>query len=308
MKSHPLWENAACGLSDLGEGLILAEFLGPEIREAHFDALSFALERASQGLLLSCSGPDFSLGASLETLAGNIEKAEWAELDRRGRWFQQVNLRLRRSSVPVVAALRGYVLGAGCEIALHCHSLVAAPDTRMGLVETRAGLLPAAGGTQEMARRARTAAELMRFFSLLARGRLAADAREGLALGYLDASRDQVCEDPAQLLPQAHEKLRQMGSQHQPCQDNEVEVLCSFSELCSCVQEWGLNAYDGELARTIAGVLCAGQLPGSRVSLERLLDLERQAFRGLASQPRTQARIRHLRKAGLVAERRERSS
>lgn len=288
--------------------MVLAEFLSPEIQETHFEALSRALRQASRGLLLTCTGPDFALGASLNTLAGNIEREEWAELDRRGCRYQQINLSLRRSPVPVVAALRGYVLGAGCEIALHCHSLVAAADTRLGLVETRAGLLPAAGGTQEMTRRADTPAQLVRFFSLLARGRLAADAREGLALGYLDSSRDRLCDDPSLLLPQALERLHQLGRHHQPCQATEVQVLCSFSELCAELEKWDLSAYDRQLARTVAGVMCAGQEPGSRVSLERLLDLEREALLRLAGQARTRARIRHLRQAGLVAERRDQSA
>jgi len=295
-------------LSDLGKGLVHLEFLSPEMEESHFEALALALQQASQGVLLTCSGPDFALGASLGTLAGNIERGEWAELDRRGRYYQQVNLSLRRSPVPVVAALRGYVLGAGCEIALHCHSLVVAADTRMGLVETRAGLLPAAGGTQEMTRRARTPAQLLHFFSLLTRGRLATDASDGLALGYLDPDRDRICEDPTRLFTQALERLRQLRAHHQPCVTSEVEVLCGLSELCAHLEEWDLSAYDRQLARTLAGVMCAGQEAGSRVSLERLLDLERQALRNLAGQARTQARIRHLRAAGLVADRRERSS
>lgn len=295
-------------LSDLGQGLVHLEFLCPEIQESHFEALSLALQQASEGVLLTCSGPDFALGASLETLAGNIQRQEWAELDRRGRHYQQVNLSLRRSPVPVVAALRGYVLGAGCEIALHCHSLVVAPDTRMGLVETRAGLLPAAGGTQEMTRRAETPARLLEFFRLLATGRLAADAREGLALGYLDPNRDLLCQDPAQLLPRALDRLRQLRPHHRPDPTTDVEVLCSHSQLCAELERWNLNLYDQQSGRTIAEVMCAGQEPGSRVSLDRLLELERQALRTLASKPRTLARIRHLLKAGLVSERRDKSS
>jgi len=298
----------AARLSDLGQGLVMVEFLSPEITEAHFEAISHGLQRAARGLLLTCAGPDFALGARLDTLAENIEREEWEELDKRGRFYQQVNLSLRRSAVPVVAALRGHVLGAGCEIALHCHSLVVTPDTRMGLVESRAGLLPAAGGTQEMTRRARTACQLMGFLSNLVRGRLAADASQGAELGYLDSSRDSICEDPIQLMPAARARLRELISQPRTIPAGEVEVLCGYAELCDQLESWGLSAYDLELGRAIAGVMCAGRQPGSRVSLEKLLDLERQTLRDLVARPRTQARIRHLLKAGLLAERRDKSS
>lgn len=286
----------------------MVELLDPEIQESHFEAISLALQQARAGLLLSCTGPDFALGASLTTLAGNIDREEWSELDRRGGIYQQVNLSLRRSPVPVVAALRGHVLGAGCELALHCHGLVADANTRMGLVETRAGLLPAAGGIQEMVRRADTPARLIQSFWVLARGRLAGDAREAFSLGYLDPERDQVCDDPSRLQPQAIERLRQLQASHRPCRTTEVEILCGYEELCSHLEEGNLNAYDRELGRTIAAVMCAGQAPGSRVRLQGILDLERQAFRKLAAQPRTRARIRHLLAAGLLAERRDRSS
>ncbi len=286
----------------------MVEFLSPEITEEHFEALEQGQHQARQGLLLTCQGPDFALGASLDTLAGNIERQEWDELERRGRRYQQINLSLRRSAVPVVAALRGHVLGAGCEIALHCHSLVVTPEARMGLVESRAGLLPAAGGTQEMTRRAETPGRLMKFLSNLVRGRLAADAGEGAELGYLDPSRDRICQDPTQLLPAARARLCELGSQPRPIPAGDVEVLCGYAELCAQLKGWGLSAYDLELGRAIAGVMCAGQQPGSRVSLEKLLDLERQTLRDLVVRPRTQARIRHLLKAGLLAERRDRSS
>src|SRR6266705_1409414 len=52
------------------------------------------------------------------------------------------------SAKPVVAAIHGYALGGGLEIALACHYRVAVPGGKVGLPEVQIGLLPGAGGTQ----------------------------------------------------------------------------------------------------------------------------------------------------------------
>lgn len=53
---------------------------------------------------------------------------------------------------PLIAALHGYVLGSGIEIALYCDLRIAAPDAVFGLPEVSLGILPAAGGTQTLPR------------------------------------------------------------------------------------------------------------------------------------------------------------
>jgi enoyl-CoA hydratase/carnithine racemase len=60
---------------------------------------------------------------------------------------------LRRIPQPTIAAVFGYALGGGFELALSCDLLVAAEGTEMGLPEVRVGLLPAGGGTQLLARK-----------------------------------------------------------------------------------------------------------------------------------------------------------
>jgi 3-hydroxyacyl-CoA dehydrogenase len=56
------------------------------------------------------------------------------------------------SAKPVVAAIHGYALGGGLEIALACHYRVAVPSAKLGLPEVQIGLLPGAGGTQRLPR------------------------------------------------------------------------------------------------------------------------------------------------------------
>ena len=88
---------------------------------------------------------------------------------------------MARIPKPVIAAITGYALGGGCELALACDFRVVADDAKLGQPEILLGIIPGAGGTQRLARLVGPAKAKEIIFS----GRFL-DAQEALAIGLAD--------------------------------------------------------------------------------------------------------------------------
>ena len=88
---------------------------------------------------------------------------------------------IARIPKPVVAAITGYALGGGCELALACDWRVVAEDAKLGQPEIKLGIIPGAGGTQRLARLVGPA----RAKDLIMSGRMV-DAEEALRIGLAD--------------------------------------------------------------------------------------------------------------------------
>src|SRR5206468_2026533 len=97
--------------------------------------------------LVITGGPTvFAAGADLNEMA-DASTIEMLVRNRIGLWA-----RLRRLSKPVIAAVAGYALGGGCELAMLCDIIIAAENARFGQPEINVGLMPGAGGTQRLPR------------------------------------------------------------------------------------------------------------------------------------------------------------
>ncbi|HET7518575.1 MAG TPA: enoyl-CoA hydratase-related protein [Actinomycetes bacterium] len=96
----------------------------------------------------------FCVGADLKQRAGLDDHGWFVQREAFRRGFAAV----RRCPLPTVAAVSGFALGGGTELAISCDLVVAADDATFGLPEVRLGLVPAGGGTQLLVRRAGRAA------------------------------------------------------------------------------------------------------------------------------------------------------
>jgi enoyl-CoA hydratase/carnithine racemase len=89
--------------------------------------------------------------------AAGADIKEMAELDAVAMFryigmFQEVFTRLEQLPKPTIAAINGYALGGGCELALACDMRIAAEDAQLGQPEILLGVIPGAGGTQRLPR------------------------------------------------------------------------------------------------------------------------------------------------------------
>jgi len=99
-------------------------------------------------VVLRGEGRAFAAGADIDDYVG-IEQPAYLAFVENGRRVLDGLARLR---VPVIAAVRGFALGGGFELALACDLLVVAENARLGLPEARLGLMPGGGGTQRLPR------------------------------------------------------------------------------------------------------------------------------------------------------------
>jgi enoyl-CoA hydratase len=90
----------------------------------------------------------FVAGADINELA-KMTPISGKDVAERG---QRAFLAIERFPKPVIAAINGFALGGGCELALACHIRIASDNAQLGLPEVTLGIIPGYGGTQRMAR------------------------------------------------------------------------------------------------------------------------------------------------------------
>ncbi len=102
---------------------------------------------AIKGAILTGAGSKaFVAGADISEFTG-LSHGEGMDM---ARWGQNVFFRIENCTKPVIAAVNGFALGGGCELAMACHFRVASENAKFGQPEVNLGLVPGYGGTQRL--------------------------------------------------------------------------------------------------------------------------------------------------------------
>ncbi|HOA93888.1 MAG TPA: enoyl-CoA hydratase [Quisquiliibacterium sp.] len=109
--------------------------------------LAFDADEAIGAIVLTGSDKAFAAGADIGAMA------KWSYMDVYKTEYITRNWEtIRRIRKPVIAAVAGYALGGGCELAMMCDIVIAAEGARFGQPEIKLGVIPGAGGTQRLPR------------------------------------------------------------------------------------------------------------------------------------------------------------
>jgi 3-hydroxyacyl-CoA dehydrogenase len=317
-EAKELERNDSASLLDLGDGVLCLEFhskgnsIDAHIVEMGNRALA-ALERDDVvGLVIGNEGRNFSVGANLGEIAHAAQNGDLEAIGESVDALQNLLMAFRFVPKPAVSAPHGQTLGGGLEVCLHSDRIVAAGETYMGLVEVGVGLIPAGGGTKEMARRLvspplRTAPNtpplpfLQKAFEQIALAKTATSALEAKDMGFLTED-DRIVMNADHLISAAKREVVDLADGYTPPEQGANVYASARSaraalELGVKTMQWGHYAsdYDGVIAGHVAHVLTGGDISLPQwVPEEYLLTLEKKAFLDLLKQQKTHERIEAL--------------
>jgi len=309
--------NPGATLVDLDDGIACLEFhtkmnvIGPDIVILLTKSLG-ETEENFDGLVIGNQGKHFSAGANIMLILLEAQEGNWEELEFMVSQFQQACMAIKLSKKPVVAAPFGMTLGGGMEICLHSHRVRAATESYMGLVETGVGVIPAGGGTKEMVMRSQEGIPggkdidlfpfVRRAFENIGMARVSSSAKEARELGYMRRE-DGITFNKDFLLGDAKNtaKALLLDGFSALREEKDIRVLgrdgyaAIKAGLYNMARGGYITEYEEKLGSKLAYVMTGGDvLPGSLVSEQHLLDLEREAFLSLCGEAKTQERMQHM--------------
>lgn len=288
--------------------------ISPDVVEGLAMAVDLA-EKSYKGLVIWSNDEMFSAGADLQAMLPAFMMAGVSAVEGAEAEMQNVMLKLRYASVPVVSAVRGLALGGGCELAVYSAKRVAAMESYIGLVEVGVGLVPGAGGLTYIARRAAenaatsTNKDVLLFltegFTAAAMAKVGTSAIESRKIGYLLDS-DVIVPNKDELLYVALNEARALFNSGYRAPHKRPFPVVGRSGLATIkgqlvnMRDGGfISAHDFHIASLIANVVCGGDVDsGSLVTEEYLMTLERKAFCSLLEHPKTQERIMGMMSTG----------
>ncbi|WP_348269069.1 3-hydroxyacyl-CoA dehydrogenase NAD-binding domain-containing protein [Edaphobacter paludis] len=323
-------KNPGASIIDLGQGVAAIELhskmnaLGDDIVSLITQTLKPSSQQVTDfdAFVITGESANFSVGANLMQLLLTIQDEEWDEVDLAVRNFQNMTQTIKFCPRPVVVAPYGMCLGGGTEISLHAAARQPHAELYMGLVEAGVGLIPGGGGCKEMVLRSIEAGSsirpdargegveifeaLKKNFETIAKATVSTSAAEARNLGFLRPS-DNITINRDRLLTDARLRARAIADAGYatPIPRTDIpapgESVLATLKLAVWTMREGqyISDHDTKVANWIAYALCGGNVtPGTLVSEQHLLDLEREAFLSLCGEKKTQERIAFTLKTG----------
>jgi 3-hydroxyacyl-CoA dehydrogenase len=322
-------KNSGASLVDLGDGVGCIQFPS-KMNALGGDIIALIQQTLKPGgagddfdaFVITNDAPNFSVGANLMLLLMSVQEEEWDDVDLAIRQFQGMTQAIKFSPKPVVIAPFGLTLGGGCEVSLHAAARQPHAELYMGLVEVGVGLLPGGGGCKEMVLRAMDSAtsirpdgrgesvELMeamkKAFEIIATAKVATSANEARAFGFLSNS-DRITMNRERVLSDAKARALELAraGYEPPVMRSDIpapgeNILAALKMGVHLMRQGDfISDHEKKMGTKIAEVLCGGNVtPGTPVSEQYFLDLEREAFKSLCGEKKTQERIQFTLKTG----------
>ena len=276
---------------DLGDGVASIEFttkMGVITPQAVEDLHDFLNKGRSGPFVLANSSRAFSVGFDLQFFLDAIDSSDWSAIEFALQRLQSLGTKLGKA--PVVAAIHGYALGGGLELAMNCRKIIASADSVIGLPESKVGLLPGGRGVTMMRMRTQQSPQMAKEAVVnLTEGFTAANAVEAKVNGYLTDG-DEICFHPDLLITQA--KYAALDSFERP--DPEFRTMAPHvnglieEATTAKLKDGSLTAYDEFLSSQLRFIFTKS------TSISDAERLERERFIQLCQRPETRARIAHM--------------
>ncbi len=277
-----LFSNDAVSLWDLGDEVACLELKTKMniLNLEAFKGIEASLEIASAKFksMVIIGGDNFSCGADLKYIKSLIEKNDFASIEQFIAKGQETMMAVKYAKIPIIAALSGFALGGGCELALHAHKIRAYAESYVGLVEPVVGLIPAFGGCKESLYNYRDSKHASVLFENIMKGEVSKSAiivRDMFLLGdkiSITMNKDRLLSDAKALARDA-------------ARDFTVQTRVDFDAV-NC--EIDLSAYAGH-DLMVAEYL--KEIFNHKIKEDELLSMEKQAFIELCKKPETIIKI-----------------
>lgn len=303
----PVTSNAAASVYRLDNDLRLIEFHSKAnaLTDASMEMVHAAANNPGSGIIVHNDAQHYSAGVDLNAFLAMINASDWGGIDAFLERFQMAVKALKYSPVPVVGAPSGLSLGGGCEVLLHCDSLVMHSNIVMGLVESAVGLVPSGGGVKET---------YLRWYQQLGNWEEAAwktwmnvgygatgtspDMAE--KLGYYRPRTDVEVINRDRLFTVAVDKVSSLQAGYTPPAEpvftlvggDMLQRMQTFME--KGVEKSLFTAHDLTVAMQVATIVCSDDGNDVEISEDEMYKRERDAFIRLAQTVESKARIEYL--------------